>query len=787
MAATVVPNLVTITDSDTDSEWTISDGLDTEIFVQGIGSESWNVAKNAAETATYDYYTINGSTTLDMSGTDEHVYVWLRCNVAAVIEPIGGGSGTGPGAQLTIASAIAKGGNTDGSKTWGIAGSDTWTGGWKCFVQDINASSFSASGVLDYANIAEVRITIDASNSGLFRNAVNTWIDAVRHGTGLTAYGSTSFDFGDIAVEDEAVANRYGIIQEVDGVYFIQGRLTIGDSGSTNACNFDSQDEIVIFTERPVTDNLYQINFVGNGTGSTDIDMGIKVGTGDTAVGRNGTLIQAANSNVKSSIDFDDGNVNTCKIYGSTFRLISGGVVGTTNTTTSVNYEFIGNTIDQSGQFDPVGAFSIRNCVFSGTTDNDYSGSALLWNSNIDIKNSSFLANIQTGGPGESDTFINTNVNTTTEVITITGHTYTDDDVVEFSGTDIPAPLVVGTNYYVVGVSGDDLQVSATLGGTVVNLSDQGTGTHTIATVDSHGVEHPATGTVTYYDLTFSGNDYDVDNASTGLVTINVSGGSTPSYENTGGGASTSIVVSVSVGVHVEDTSGTDLQYAQVYIQKTGTAYSYTSHASNNVAAGTTFEVVDIVDTDLPQSGWLHVYDESENTKQNYRYQSWTDKTFTLKTPEVTGSADSAGTSTTLNSTGIGALDIEEGDTIRNTSDTPIAWAIVDEISTNSITTTPLQGGTTNEWQDTNNFSVHKLAVGYNSSDLVDVPLFNGQTDATGDISTTFGGTTPASITVRIRSNQGDPKYLPYDTSGSIEPDIGYSLTAVMAEDVVAE
>jgi hypothetical protein len=69
---------------------------------------------------------------------------------------------------------------------------------------------------------------------------------------------------------------------------------------------------------------------------------------------------------------------------------------------------------------------------------------------------------------------------------------------------------------------------------------------------------------------------------------------------------------------------------------------------------------------------------------------------------------------------------------------------------------------------------------------LVDIPLFNGQTDSNGDLATTFGGTTPPSIVVRVRSNQGGTKYIPYNTSGSITSS-GYSLTVVLTEDTVAE
>jgi len=236
------------------------------------------------------------------------------------------------------------------------------------------------------------------------------------------------------------------------------------------------------------------------------------------------------------------------------------------------------------------------------------------------------------------------------------------------------------------------------------------------------------------------------------------------------------------ISITVLDDENNPIEGAQVFIRKTADDYSYTSDTGNN-AGDADFIVNETVDTDLPQTGWLHVWDRSSNTKQNYRYASWATRTFTLPT-EVTGSATSGGTSTTLNSTGIGALDIQEGDTIRNTTDG--SWAVVDELATNSAITTELTGGSDNTWQNSDAFSVHRLAIAYtDTDDLVDIPILNSQTNASGIASLTYAGSVPVSIIVRIRSNTGTPKYVPYNTTGTITSS-GYSLTAILTQDSVA-
>lgn len=76
-----------------------------------------------------------------------------------------------------------------------------------------------------------------------------------------------------------------------------------------------------------------------------------------------------------------------------------------------------------------------------------------------------------------------------------------------------------------------------------------------------------AAGTYTFNGISFSGNTFDVENSSAGLVTINVSGGgSTPTVTNTGGGSS---VVNSNVGITVTPlTTGSEVR---VYLTGTST------------------------------------------------------------------------------------------------------------------------------------------------------------------------------------------------------------------------
>lgn len=87
-----------------------------------------------------------------------------------------------------------------------------------------------------------------------------------------------------------------------------------------------------------------------------------------------------------------------------------------------------------------------------------------------------------------------------------------------------------------------------------------------------NGVNIPNTGTYTFDNLVFSGTNgttkYDVENSSSGLVTINATNGSNPSYvNNSGGGATTTINNAVNLKVTVKDSSGTGITGVRVLME----------------------------------------------------------------------------------------------------------------------------------------------------------------------------------------------------------------------------
>jgi hypothetical protein len=109
--------------------------------------------------------------------------------------------------------------------------------------------------------------------------------------------------------------------------------------------------------------------------------------------------------------------------------------------------------------------------------------------------------------PNSHVTFATTDVNTTSNTITINNHGLTDGQVVQFSSTTtLPAGLSANTDYYVVNSTTNTFKVSTTFGGSAVDITSQGTGTHSVTTFIINNVYTVANAATNTFDITVPTN-----------------------------------------------------------------------------------------------------------------------------------------------------------------------------------------------------------------------------------------------------------------------------------------
>lgn len=82
-------------------------------------------------------------------------------------------------------------------------------------------------------------------------------------------------------------------------------------------------------------------------------------------------------------------------------------------------------------------------------------------------------------------TFTSAGITAGTDLITITNHGFTNEQQVKLTTTlaDLPAGLSIETAYFVISATADTFKLSASLNGLAVDITDGGTGTHTISTI----------------------------------------------------------------------------------------------------------------------------------------------------------------------------------------------------------------------------------------------------------------------------------------------------------------
>ena len=528
---------------------------ETDVYLQGTGACSIKVSNQGIVLA-------YGTGGLNLSATGTHVYIWANMLAGGLMATR---ANNGLCVCLSSDATLSSGSNYS---FWAVDGSDTYPGGWVRYVIDVSKTRTTGAGTLNLSSVQHIGMYCDTRpNVAKFDNLVIDRIDYTTHGTGLRVYGTSTTDatWADILAADEGtIGNKYGVVTSKEGIIYVRGTIELGDDVGTNAATLTDTDSIVVF-ESPqyyngtsvvdaVSTSFQQFKVVGNGTGATSVTFGAKVGSGDTASGRNGvTFVQ---SGAPVTIDFDDGNANTVLIYGSSFQGISGGLSWGTNT----NHESIGNSFSGCTTFDPVGGIVIRDCSFvavydDGTADAS-TRAALLWNSSMDIKNSNFIANSHSSSDvayGVQHDAIDSVASGTVTTADATGTTLIDS-AASFLST-------VAVNDYVYNETDSSYgQVSSVDSNTQVTLSALTGGTDNDFDISDAYSISPA---VTYDGLTFSSNEKDVYNSTADALFVSKSNGSNPATND----GIVQFLGAVTVTITVLDVNNSPVQNAQTTVR----------------------------------------------------------------------------------------------------------------------------------------------------------------------------------------------------------------------------
>ncbi|OHB80549.1 MAG: hypothetical protein A2W31_06860 [Planctomycetes bacterium RBG_16_64_10] len=584
MALAISTDLTRITDADlaTFTKFGVTASADEpDYFIQGVGCESLGVT-SGEKGMTYNLGSGIDFTT--GANKDKLVYIWVRiatpgaiqniANVSAGIRIILGSGATAPSAAAGVWSAWS----VDGANT--IIGTD----GWICYVIDPQSTpSTTYGGGVNLAAVQHFGATVNVTGSGI--KGQNFAIDAIYYGRGelyiTGAVATTGEGFKEAAALDfGTVANRFGIITQKQGIYYVRGKLILKTQVNTrgsNAWTVAVASNVVTVqtiaahglavgqkfnTNASWTNNTFMASLTDKVIASvpttTSFTFALTQGDQGATTETNAAAVIAGNVDFSSygeTVIFETPHYwNATNIVKAIPNASYGGTAGADGLTSYNGLAFVG---------DAVGRIT---CDFGVIVGTDQGRSGPVFGS---YKNPYLATPARTLCTVVADSNVNnlsiygSSFNNLEGQIDLYGTNIDDDDCfsVTFNGCGrVRSNMEMRSCYFVNSVAAAD--DGAYLWESTTNLAK-------CSFVNcSRGVVFEATtGTpFAFSNIKFSGNTYDVRNESGGAITINYSGGDEPTYEDIGGGSATTVASSVTLTMVVTDENGDPIQGALAYI-----------------------------------------------------------------------------------------------------------------------------------------------------------------------------------------------------------------------------
>lgn len=309
-----------------DAEGTVYDDLgggaagtaDTEIFKYLTQSQGYY------STTTRDGLLHDAATAQDWS--DNIFYIWFNCGVAGLLDDqINGG--------ITIRFCGAT--VTDYFEVY-VGGRDTYSGGWKMFVVDIEdarrlatvgspTGTKGGTGGTPPATTAIRYVGMTTITAATMPRMVdNTWVDAIwrlpASDPGIIVNGDNGgspYNWDDINLAgDVADVNKaWGTIVKANGIFLLSTPIQFGNNGSPtfSAHDFEADNVVVAWESNIVRDSFYGLTIVGDSVGTQRFVQGVNGSAGQ------GLTMLAASDGPRWFFESVDVDIDNVGLYGCSF------------------------------------------------------------------------------------------------------------------------------------------------------------------------------------------------------------------------------------------------------------------------------------------------------------------------------------------------------------------------------------------------------------------------------------------------------------------------------------
>lgn len=800
MAGTITTDFTTIDAADAITNW-LSLGtwataplVNADMAVQGTNAVVGRLSANEA-------WVIASTTAVDLTTGGRHVFIWQK----NVTWP-GTDTKANGGLRISLSSdatptlvGTAPHDGPSNSKSWYVGGKDTdLTTGWICYVVD-PTSTPSTTGPI-YGNVqgtptmtgiqragtgAKVLSTIGAGNF----KPVNIMTDIVKYGTGLTisnGTGQTPLGFTDIYSADSAQANAYGVLTKLSGIYYGAGKMTFGTTSQASITYFYDINEVLVYQNFPVNISFYEMITAGAASQMTTFQLG-KYNT-TTKLTSSGCTVKGAGDTTTTSYAVWTLTANAAnqliKLYGSTFSELKSAVLNNNTeslTVASCTTTNLSPTITTTNNFNTAGVKPGMLITGTGIAANTYVSSV---DSNTQITAS---VNATAGGT-VTLTFAHSSE--------LRSCTFSDFSNITTNGCLIDSCTFRGVT------------TTAPISGTWALIAASPTEVSNITNCSfiscNKAIKISTAGTYTFNNLTFSGNSYDIENASVATQyaadTVVQSAGITL---NSGG--------VVGVGESFTGTGGT-LSSVKFILQKTGTPtgnavakiYAHSgTYGTSSVPTGTALATSDNFNVANLTTSYA-TYSIQFSGSNNFALVNGTNYVLTL---EYSGGDASNNIQVGYETTNgwAGNYSTETGVTWTADSTKDVCFYVyTGGIVTVNATSGANPGTFTNTGNGSttinNSVNITITALDPNgaavsgaqvvvlrSSDKVELMASTTTTNASGIATTTYNYLSDTPVIIRVRlDSSGGTRYFPYEATGTIKS-TGLAVTANLILDTIAQ
>ena len=336
-----------------------------DIFIQGTAAVSTKISGTSQNKGLW----FDTTTGVDMTVSGRHFYIWIAVTTVSLLNTISAG-----GLYLKVASDAA-------GNNWNkyfVGGSDvTSDARFIRYVIDLNKTPSETAATA--ATLTSIRWFGAGIKSNGTSKSENLIIDRPDYGDGLQIEAGDSTDpaaWLALFNADNDINNKYGIIEERSGIFYLKGGITNGDPAGTVTTLWQDATGAAVVFENPLyhngtalvsaidAANLYNIELRGNATGTTDITWGTVIGTGDDRQGLNGGSISSAGPPWTLDGETDIADLDTVNLYGMTLQ-----GAGVTQFSGSTKTDIIGCTFVGCDEMQPNDAEFLNNVVIAPVPD----------------------------------------------------------------------------------------------------------------------------------------------------------------------------------------------------------------------------------------------------------------------------------------------------------------------------------------------------------------------------------------------------------------------------------